>query len=238
MTGSHSSPAVEGENPSKATSQLVRKRVGILISGRGSNMRSLIEACKATDFPAEIVTIISNRPKAAGLEYARQQNIPTVAIDHRQYDAREPFERALHHALLDAGVELICNAGFMRLLTSEFVDLWHNRQLNIHPSLLPAFKGLHTHQRVIEAGAKITGCTVHIVRTEMDSGPIIAQAAVPVTPDDTADSLAARVLAAEHRLYPMALKLIASGQARIVGEHVVTVNNDTPVPVMFSPPLD
>ena len=201
-------------------------------------MRALVEACKADEFPAEIVTIISNRPKAAGLKYAQSQNIPTVTINHKQYDAREPFERALHHALLDANVELICNAGFLRLLTAEFVDLWHNRQLNIHPSLLPAFKGLHTHERVLEAGGKITGCTVHIVRTEMDSGPIIAQAAVPVTANDTAKSLAARVLEAEHKLYPMALKLIASGEARIVGEHIVAGDGDTPVPVMFSPPLD
>ena len=209
-----------------AHSNIKRKRVGILISGRGSNMRALIEACKADDYPAEIVTVISNRPNAAGLEYARAQNIQTVTIDHKQYASREPFERALHQALIDAGVELICNAGFMRLLTSEFVDLWHNRQLNIHPSILPAFKGLHTHERAIQAGVKITGCTVHIVRTEMDSGPIIAQAAVSISSRDTDETLSARVLKAEHHLYPRALALIASGEARIVGEHII-INNQT-----------
>jgi len=214
-----------------------RKRIGILISGRGSNMRALIEACEADDYPAEVVTVISNRPKALGLEYAQSKNIKTVAIDHKQYSSREPFERALHQALLDAKVDLICNAGFMRLLTSEFVDRWHNRQLNIHPSLLPAFKGLHTHERAIQSGVKITGCTVHIVRTEMDSGPIIAQAAVVVAPDDTAESLSERVLEAEHQLYPHALKLIASGEARIVGEHVIPITNDSGTPgAIFSPP--
>ena len=204
-----------------------RKRIGILISGRGSNMRALIEACEADDYPAEVVTVISNRPKALGLEYAQSKNIQTVAIDHKQYSSREPFERALHQALVEAQVDLICNAGFMRLLTSEFVDRWHNRQLNIHPSLLPAFKGLHTHERAIQSGVKITGCTVHIVRTEMDSGPIIAQAAVVVSPDDTAESLSNRVLEAEHQLYPHALKLIASGEARIVGEHVISSTDET-----------
>lgn len=214
-----------------------KKRVGILISGRGSNMRALVEACKSKDYPAEIVTVISNRPDAAGLDYAQAENIRTVTIDHKQYESREPFERALHHALLDADVELICNAGFMRLLTSEFVDRWHNRQLNIHPSLLPAFKGLHTHERALQSGVKITGCTVHIVRTEMDSGPIIAQAAVPVKPDDTADSLAARVLEAEHKLYPHALQLIASGAARIVGEHVISANSGDDCTKIFAPPI-
>ena len=215
-----------------------RKRVGILISGRGSNMRALIEACKADDYPAEIVTVISNRPNAPGLEYARSENIQTVTIDHKQYDSREPFERALHQALLDAKVELICNAGFMRLLTSEFVDLWHNRQLNIHPSLLPAFKGLHTHERAIQAGVKITGCTVHIVRTEMDSGPIIAQAAVALSSNDTAETLSARVLEAEHKLYPRALSLIASGEARVTGEQIITSTANTcPEQIFYAPPL-
>ncbi len=201
-------------------------------------MRALVDACKTDGFPAEIVTVISNRPDAEGLEYARSENIPTVTIDHKQFADRQPFERALHHALRDARVDLICNAGFMRLLTAEFVELWHNRQLNIHPSLLPAFKGLRTHERVIESGGRITGCTVHIVRTEMDSGPIVAQAAVPVMPEDTPETLAARVLEAEHKLYPMALKLIASGEARIVGEKVVTEKDGGPVAVMFSPSLD
>ena len=194
-----------------------KKRVGILISGRGSNMESLITACKAPDFPARIVTVISNRPKAAGLQIAANEGIQTRAVDHRQYKNREAFEAVLHQALVEADVELVCNAGFMRLLTAGFVDKWRDRQLNIHPSLLPAFKGLHTHQRVLDAGAKITGCTVHLVRTEMDAGPIIAQAAVCVKPDDNADTLAARVLAAEHRLYPHALAMIASGKLIVEG---------------------
>ena len=219
------------------SSAMKRKRVGILISGRGSNMRALIKACQGDDYPAEIVTVISNRPNAAGLEYAQSENIQTVTIDHKQYASREPFEHALHRALRDADVELICNAGFMRLLTAEFVDEWHNRQLNIHPSLLPAFKGLHTHERAIQAGVKITGCTVHIVRTEMDSGPIIAQAAVSVTPDDTAQTLAARVLDTEHKLYPHALRLIASGEARVVGEHVILPDQGRSEQLIYAPSL-
>ncbi|MEC9369670.1 MAG: phosphoribosylglycinamide formyltransferase [Pseudomonadota bacterium] len=198
-----------------------RKRVGVLISGRGSNLRALIAACKAKDFPAEIVTVISNRPEAPGLDFARKAGIEAIAIDHKRYRSRGDFEVALNEALDKARVELICNAGFMRLLTEEFVERWRDRQINIHPSLLPAFKGLHTHERVIEAGARISGCTVHFVRTEMDSGPIIAQAAVPVLAGDTPDSLAARVLGAEHRLYPLALGLVASGQAKVDGERVV-----------------
>ena len=215
-----------------------RKRIGILISGRGTNMRALIEACEAEDYPAEIVVVISNRPKAEGLKYAQSKNIPTIAIDHKQYDSREPFERALHQALTEARVELICNAGFMRLLTSEFVERWHNRQLNIHPSLLPAFKGLHTHERAIATGVKIAGCTVHIVRTEMDSGPIIAQSAVTVTAHDTAESLAIRVLEAEHKLYPHALRLMASGTARIVGERVICDHSETaPDQIIYAPAI-
>ena len=221
-----------------SSSSQTRKRIGVLISGRGSNMRALVEACEEADYPAEIVAVISNRPKAAGLEYARSKNIQTITIDHKQYASREPFERALHQALVDARVDLICNAGFMRLLTEEFVNRWHDRQLNIHPSLLPAFKGLHTHERAIQSGVKIAGCTVHIVRTQMDSGPIIAQAAVSVAPDDTPETLAARILAAEHELYPHALKLIASGEARVVGEHVITPERDPKIEqIIYSPEI-
>ncbi len=198
-----------------------RKRVGILISGRGSNMQALIEAARAPDYPAEIVTVVSNRPEAPGLEKAAGAGIATATVDHTQFDGREPFERALHRVLVEAGVELICNAGFMRILTGSFVARWRDRQLNIHPSLLPAFKGLNTHRRAIEAGVRISGCTVHFVREEMDSGPIVGQAAVPVLEGDDAETLAARVLAAEHKLYPLALALVASGQARVVGEKVV-----------------
>ena len=197
-----------------------KKRIGVLISGRGSNMSSLIEACKSPDFPAEISVVISNRPKAAGLKIAASEGIKTLAINHRDYGSRTAFEADLHQALINAQVELICNAGFLRLLTAEFVDKWHDRQLNIHPSLLPSFKGLHTHQRVLDAGAKITGCTVHLVRTDMDAGPIIAQAAVAVEHDDDEQTLAARVLAAEHQLYPHALKMFALGEAYVKNEMI------------------
>ncbi len=200
------------------------KRVGVLISGRGSNMASLIEACRNPGYPAEIIQVISNVPDAPGLEIADKSGISTKAIDHKAYPSREAFETELDAALRDANVDLICNAGFMRLLTDGFVEAWRDRQLNIHPSLLPAFKGLHTHERAIEAGVRLSGCTVHFVRTEMDSGPIIAQAAVPVLPEDTPDELAARVLEAEHKLYPLALKLVASGDARVENDHIIFKN--------------
>ena len=198
-----------------------KKRTAILISGRGSNMQSLVNAMREPGFPAEPVVVISNRPEALGLSWASEQAIPAVAIDHRDYATRAAFEARLHQTLLDHKTELICNAGFMRLLTGGFVDRWKDRQLNIHPSLLPSFPGLHTHERVLESGALITGATVHFVRLEMDSGPIIAQAAVPVMPGDTADTLAARVLEAEHRIYPLALRLVASGAVVIKNEMAV-----------------
>ncbi len=198
-----------------------RKRVGVLISGRGSNMSALIEACNTPEYPAEIVMVISNRPESEGLENAAQAGIDEKIIDHTNYSSREAFERDLDKALRDAKVDLICNAGFMRLLTEGFVEAWRDRHLNIHPSLLPAFKGLHTHERVIEAGVKISGCTVHFVRTQMDAGPIVAQAAVPVLAGESAEQLAARVLEAEHKLYPLALKLVASGDAKVEGERVI-----------------
>ena len=198
-----------------------RKRVGVLISGRGSNMSALIEACKKPSYPAEIILVISNRSEAAGLDIAAVAGIATRVIDHRKYPSREAFEADLDAALRAAKVDIICMAGFMRLLTKGFVEAWRDRQLNIHPSLLPAFKGLDTHERVIAAGVKISGCTVHFVRTEMDAGPIIAQAKIPVLPEDSPGDLAARVLEAEHKLYPQALKLVASGSARVEGERVI-----------------
>lgn len=198
-----------------------KKRVGVLISGRGSNLQALIDAAEAPDYPAELVLVISNVAGVQGLARAEAAGIPTRVISHKDFTEREPFEAALNAALNAAGVEILCNAGFMRLLTESFVDCWRDRHLNIHPSLLPAFKGLNTHARVLESGAKITGCTVHFVRAAMDDGPIVAQAAVPVNPGDTADSLAARVLEAEHTLYPHALRLVASGAVRVEGEHVV-----------------
>jgi phosphoribosylglycinamide formyltransferase 1 len=198
-----------------------RKRVGVLISGRGSNLQALIDAAKAPDYPAEIVLVISNVPGAGGLTRAEAAGIPTLVINHKDFPAREQFDAAIDDALRQAGVELLCNAGFMRLHTQDFVERWRDRHLNIHPSLLPAFRGLHTHARVLEAGAKTTGCTVHFVRQEMDEGPIVAQVAVPVHPDDTEEGLAARVLEAEHRLYPQALRLVASGAVRVEGDRVV-----------------
>jgi phosphoribosylglycinamide formyltransferase-1 len=195
-------------------------KVGVLISGRGSNLKALIEACADPAFPAAIALVISNKADAGGLEYARAAGIPCKVISHRDYPTREAFDAGLDRALREAGVELVCNAGFMRILSDGFVAAWHDRQLNIHPSLLPSFKGLHVHERVLEAGVRITGATVHFVRPAMDEGPIVAQAAVPVLPGDTPDSLAARVLEAEHRLYPLALRLVAEGRARVADERV------------------
>lgn len=210
-----------------------KKRTAILISGRGSNMQALVRAMAAPGFPAEATVVISNRPEALGLDWAREQGLATVAIDHRQFATRVAFEARLHQTLLEYGTELVCNAGFMRLLTGGFVDRWRDRHLNIHPSLLPAFPGLNTHERVLQAGAMITGCTVHFVRLEMDSGPIIAQAAVAVVPGDTQDTLAARVLEAEHRVYPLALDLVASGRVQVVnGLAVISADVDVPRPLI------
>jgi len=217
---------------------VTRKRVGVLISGRGSNLGALIEACKAPDYPAKIVLVISNLPSAQGLLRAESALIPALVINHKDFATREGFDAALDTALNEAGVEVLCNAGFMRLHSEGFVARWRNRHLNVHPSLLPAFRGLHSHARVLEAGATITGCTVHFVRPEMDTGPIVAQAAVPVLPDDTPESLGARVLDAEHRLYPHALRLVASGEVRVDDEHVVRTTQITPQPPLFSPPFD
>ena len=212
-----------------------RKRVSILISGRGSNMKALVEAAQAPDYPAEIVSIISNRPDAAGLIWAASRGIATVALDHKEYATRTAFEAKLHGTLLDNGTDLICCAGFMRMLTGGFIDRWRDRQLNIHPSLLPAFPGLDTHERAIEAGVKLAGCTVHFMRLEMDSGPIVGQAAVPVLSGDTPETLAARVLAAEHRLYPAALALVASGKAIVSGEKVLIKEDVNHSMALFSP---
>jgi len=214
-----------------------RKRVGILISGRGSNMMSLVEAARQPDYPAEIVAVISNRPDAPGLSWAAGQGIPTTVVDHKAFARREDFESALQAALLAAGADLVCCAGFMRLMTPAFVQQWQGRMLNIHPSLLPAFKGLNAHEQALAAGVKIAGCTVHFVEPEMDSGPIIAQAAVPVVNGDTPETLAARILTVEHKLYPHALKLIASGTARLEGRRVAVDNSVNQPAQLFSPSL-
>jgi phosphoribosylglycinamide formyltransferase-1 len=215
-----------------------KKRVGILISGRGSNMLSLIAAARAADYPAEIACVLSNRPEAEGLFKAAGAGLQTRVVDHKHLKEREAFEAELDAALHSFGVDLVACAGFMRLMTPGFVERWRDRMLNIHPSLLPAFPGLHTHERALAAGVKVTGCTVHVVRPEMDSGPIVAQAAVPVLDGDTAESLAARVLEAEHMLYPHALALFASGRVHIAGEKVVgpqaPINQEK---ALFWPPL-
>ena len=190
----------------------MRRRTAILISGRGSNMAALIAAARDSTYPAEIVLVISNRPDAAGLALAQQAGVPALAIDHRPFGADRPgHEAAIDAALREARVEIVCLAGYMRLMTPRLIDPWQGRMLNIHPSLLPAFPGLHTHARALAAGVKLHGCTVHIVTQTMDEGPILAQAAVPVLPDDTEAVLAARVLAQEHLAYPLALRLFAVG---------------------------
>jgi phosphoribosylglycinamide formyltransferase-1 len=217
-----------------------RLRIGVLISGRGSNLQALIDACARPDYPAEIALVIANRADAFGIERARQAGVTATVIPHRDFSDRESFDAALDDALRRAGVELLCTAGFMRILTAWFVERWRDRQINIHPSLLPAFPGLHTHERALAAGVRFSGCTVHFVRLGVDTGPIIAQAAVPVLPDDDADRLAARVLAAEHRLFPLALRLVAEGRTRIVAdpdgsERVVIAGAAAPPEAMLNP---
>jgi phosphoribosylglycinamide formyltransferase-1 len=192
-----------------------RKRVAVLISGRGSNMSALIEAAKAKDYPAEIVLVVSNRPDAAGLARANEAGVATALIDHRQFDEnREAFERALDDELRKYRIDIVCLAGFMRLLTAWFIGRWSGRILNIHPALLPEFKGLNTHRRALEAGAKRHGATVHFVVEETDAGPVISQQSVPVLQGDTEEMLEARVLEIEHRIYPQALRLVAEGRAK------------------------
>jgi len=200
---------------------LARLRTAILISGRGSNMRALIESCRVPTAPAEIVLVLSNDPGAAGLDDAAKAGLPTSVVDHRGYGARAAFDTEIDRRLRAAGVAFVCLAGFMRLLTRDFVEGWRDRMINIHPSLLPAFPGLDTHARALAAGVRVHGCTVHFVRHATDTGPIIIQAAVPVRPDDTPDSLAARVLAQEHRIYPRALAWVAEGRVRVDGERAI-----------------
>lgn len=194
---------------------MTKKRVAVLISGRGSNMTALIEAAQAKDYPAEIVVVVSNRSDAAGLARAREAGVATAVIDHRPFgDDREAFERALDDELRKYRIDIVCLAGFMRLLTAWFIGRWSGRILNIHPALLPEFKGLNTHRRALEAGTERHGATVHFVVEETDAGPIISQQSVPVLPGDTEETLAARVLKIEHRIYPEALRLVAEGRAK------------------------
>jgi phosphoribosylglycinamide formyltransferase-1 len=207
---------------------VARLKVAVLISGRGSNLQALIDACAAPDFPAEIGLVISNEPGALGLQRAERAGIRTKVIAHQDFAARDAFDQAIEQALAAARVEFVCLAGFMRILGDAFVGHWRDRLINIHPSLLPAFKGLHTHERALAAGVRFSGCTVHFVRPAMDEGPIIVQAAVPVLPDDNTERLAERVLAAEHRAYPLALRLIAEGRVSVIEERVQVVGGHPP----------
>jgi phosphoribosylglycinamide formyltransferase-1 len=197
--------------------------VAVLISGRGSNMASLIEAASDPAYPAAVALVLSNRPGAGGLAHAAAAGIATLVVDHKAFPDREGFERALDRALSEARAELVCLAGFMHVLTPSFVERWRGRMLNVHPSLLPLFKGLGTHARALAAGVRVHGCTVHYVVPELDSGPIVAQEAVPVRWDDTEATLAARVLEAEHRLYPQALAAVAAGRIRLDGDRAIHI---------------
>jgi phosphoribosylglycinamide formyltransferase-1 len=210
-------------------------KVGVLISGRGSNLQALIDAAKDPAYPAQIAAVISNTAGAAGLDRARAANIPTSVIDHTGFEGKEGFEKALTEKLEAHEVQLVCLAGFMRLLSPWFVGHWRDRLINIHPSLLPAFPGLDTHKKAIAEGVKFAGCTVHFVRAQMDHGPIIAQAAVPVTPDDTEATLAARILEAEHRIYPQAVRWIAEGRVNVHDEKAFVAGIKTPLGPFLNP---
>lgn len=212
-----------------------KTRIGVLISGRGSNLQALIEACADPDYPAQIGLVISNRPNAAGLKRAEDAGLPNNLIDHKAFESRAAFEDALDQALKAAKVKYVVLAGFMRILSADFVDGWRDRILNIHPSLLPAFRGLDVHARALEAGVRFTGCTVHYVRPEMDDGPIIGQAVTAVRPDDDEESLAARVLELEHALYPACVRRVIDGEARIVEGRVPLDEGETPTGALVSP---
>ena len=197
---------------------MTKRRVAILISGRGSNMAALIQAAKAPDFPAEIVLVMSNIADAGGLQSARAAGIAAVTVESKPFGKdREAFERAMQDELLRHNIDLVCLAGFLRLLTPWFVQQWQGRMINIHPALLPSYRGLHTHERALADGVKIHGATVHFVIPDVDAGPIIVQGAVTVHDTDTADTLGARVLQIEHRIYPQALRMVASGQISVDG---------------------
>ena len=223
---------------SKVAGYKARYKIAILISGRGSNMAALIDACKDEDYPAEVALVLSNRADAPGLDLAKASQIPTKVIEHEGFDSREAFDEAMTEALAAADVRLICLAGFMRLLGAEFCQRWRDNVINVHPSLLPAFKGLHVHERMLETGVRIAGATVHFVRPAMDEGPILVQAAVPIAADDTPDTLAARILIQEHRIYPLAVRLIAEGRARAAGGMVAIDHYPLPDQVLINPPTE
>lgn len=215
-----------------------RRKTAILISGRGTNMSALISAAMDPGFPAEIALVVSNRPNAKGLERAAELGIATAVVDHTEFAGdRQAFEQQLDAVLKDHKIELVALAGFMRILTPFLVNAWSNRMINIHPALLPAFKGLATHERALSEGVKLHGATVHFVSAEMDDGPIIIQGAVPVLDGDTAETLAGRVLEVEHSIYPRALALVASGKARITGARVTgTGEPDDTAETLIWPP--
>jgi phosphoribosylglycinamide formyltransferase 1 len=190
---------------------VTRARVGVLISGGGSNMHALVKASRAADYPAEIVCVVSNIPEAGGLKIAHSEGIATHVVNHKDYARREDFDAALNTYLESQHLDIIACAGFMRIMTPVLISPWQDRMINIHPSLLPLYKGLHTHARAIAAGDKEAGCSVHFVTNELDGGPVLAQARVPILAGDTAETLAARVLIEEHKLYPKALALVATG---------------------------
>ena len=210
-------------------------KLAVLVSGRGSNLQALIDACRDEDYPAEIVLVLSNKADAYGLERAKEAGIPTAVLSHKDFDDRESFDEAMSEKIAEAGAELVCLAGFMRLLSDGFVRRWRDRLINIHPSLLPAYKGLHVHERVIEEGARFSGCTVHYVRPAMDEGPIIVQAVVPVHPDDTPDDLAQRILVQEHAIYPQAVRYIAEGRVRVRAEKVLIEDYAAPDGALLNP---
>jgi phosphoribosylglycinamide formyltransferase-1 len=212
-----------------------RLKLGVLISGRGSNLQALIDAAGDSSYPAEIVRVISNRPDAAGLARAAAAGIATTVIAHRRFDGREAFDAALDRELRGADVELVCLAGFMRLLSAGFVEAWRDRLINIHPSLLPSFKGLDAQRQALAAGVRFSGCTVHFVRPDMDAGPIIVQAAVPVAPGDDEALLSARILEAEHVCYPLAVRLIAEGRVAVEDGIVRIVGARGPLDAMINP---
>ena len=214
---------------------MAKLKLAVLISGRGTNLQALIDACADAAFPAEIVLVISNEADAKGLDRARAEGILTTVIDHRGFAERADFDAKLGDAIRAGGANLVCLAGFMRVVTESFVREWRDRLINIHPSLLPAFRGLNTHARALAAGVRFAGCTVHFVRAEMDAGPIIVQAAVPVRPDDTTETLAARVLAEEHRIYPLAVRLIAEGRVRVADETVRISGGKAPETALLNP---
>ena len=213
-----------------------RRRTVILASGDGTNLQALIRATATPGFPARIVLVIADRPGIRALERAKAAGIATALIDHRAYPNRTTFDAALEHTLAGAACEIVCLAGFMRILTPGFVTRWHGRMLNIHPSLLPAFRGLRTHERALAAGVRIHGCTVHLVTPDLDSGPILVQAAVPVLAGDTPESLALRVLEQEHRIFPLALRLLAEDHITVSERTAQVPEGDTPAPLIHPLP--